>query len=143
MSLNFLKKNARFQDRISAHRPTQIQVIDKWCVHYHRCRYYHTLRPFCAPTTPRQADQEVPAASNQREGCQRNGHFRKLCDLHWLPVCERCWFKLILTHRALHGTAPVYLRELTGCSQRASPGRPFGHCTYHGYSRLKSDQFHL
>ena len=36
-----------------------------------------------------------------------------LCNLHWVPVRERCPFKLMtLTHRALHGTAPVYLREL-------------------------------
>ena len=64
-------KARRFKDKISAHRPTQIQIIDtdRWCVHYHRWRYYHvcvasqeswlilwqarghvfTHCPFCAP----------------------------------------------------------------------------------------------
>ena len=36
-----------------------------------------------------------------------------LRDLHWLPVKYRIVFKvLLLTYRALHGTAPAYLAEL-------------------------------
>ena len=36
-----------------------------------------------------------------------------LKHLHWLPVSYRCQFKvLILTFKILHGTAPVYLKDL-------------------------------
>ena len=36
-----------------------------------------------------------------------------LHELHWLKVKERIQFKLcVLTHRCLHGTAPVYLAEV-------------------------------
>ena len=36
-----------------------------------------------------------------------------LQDLHWLPVPQRIEFKvLVLTFKAIHGLAPVYLRNL-------------------------------
>ena len=36
-----------------------------------------------------------------------------LRELHWLPVEQRVVFKiLLLTYRALHGMAPVYLQDL-------------------------------
>lgn len=36
-----------------------------------------------------------------------------LCSLHWLPVRQRITFKVaVLTYRAIHGQAPVYLQEL-------------------------------
>ena len=49
-----------------------------------------------------------------------------LRDLHWLPVDYRVRYKLLLlTHKALNGTAPQYLRDLlsahtTGRSLRSS-----------------------
>ena len=47
-------------------------------------------------------------------------HFRKcdhitpvLFDLHWLPVCERIKFKiLLLTFKALHQQSPTYIQDL-------------------------------
>ena len=36
-----------------------------------------------------------------------------LKELHWLPVCQRISFKvLVLTYQALHGTAPQYMTDL-------------------------------
>ena len=35
-----------------------------------------------------------------------------LCTLHWLPVELRIHFKIIITFKAIHGQAPVYLQEL-------------------------------
>lgn len=36
-----------------------------------------------------------------------------LKDLHWLPVTKRCQYKLlVLTYKALHGTAPIYICEM-------------------------------
>ena len=36
-----------------------------------------------------------------------------LIDLHWLPVADRIKFKfLLLTFKALHGLAPIYIQEL-------------------------------
>ena len=36
-----------------------------------------------------------------------------LRDLHWLPVQQRIWYKIaLLTFKALHGQAPVYIRDL-------------------------------
>ena len=36
-----------------------------------------------------------------------------LKTLHWLPVRQRCLYKLlIITHKCIHGDAPIYLREL-------------------------------
>jgi flagellar biosynthesis chaperone FliJ len=36
-----------------------------------------------------------------------------LKQLHWLPVTYRITFKLcVLTHKALHGTGPTYLRDM-------------------------------
>ena len=34
-------------------------------------------------------------------------------ELHWLPVKDRVYFKIILhVHNCIHGTAPVYLQDL-------------------------------
>ena len=34
-------------------------------------------------------------------------------DLHWLPVRARISYKIcVLTHKAVHGVGPVYLRDL-------------------------------
>ena len=36
-----------------------------------------------------------------------------LKQLHWLPICQRISFKLlVLTHKCLHGEGPAYLIEL-------------------------------
>ena len=36
-----------------------------------------------------------------------------LIELHWLPVCQRIVFKILLyTFKALHGATPTYLTEL-------------------------------
>ena len=36
-----------------------------------------------------------------------------LFDLHWLPVKQRIWFKImLLTFKCLLGKAPVYLRDM-------------------------------
>ena len=44
-----------------------------------------------------------------------------LFDLHWLPVIYRIHFKiLILTFKAIHGTAPAYLQEMV---KRKEQGR--------------------
>ena len=48
-------------------------------------------------------------------------------ELHWLQISDRIIFKnLILTHKAFHGVAPLYLCELitkyeqaTVCTRRA------------------------
>jgi hypothetical protein len=43
-----------------------------------------------------------------------------LCDLHWLPVHHRITYKvLVLAYKALHGLAPVYLRDLVQSYQPA------------------------
>lgn len=42
-------------------------------------------------------------------------------DLHWLPVTDRIYFKIILlVHNCIHGTAPYYLQELLAISTRDS-----------------------
>lgn len=44
-----------------------------------------------------------------------------LKDLHWLPVEFRVQFKiLVITYRALHGQAPLYIQDLL---HKNSPGR--------------------
>ena len=36
-----------------------------------------------------------------------------LRELHWLPICQRITFKLmVLTYKCLHGVSPEYLRKL-------------------------------
>ena len=53
-----------------------------------------------------------------------------LKTLHWLPVRQRCLYKLlILTHKCLHGDAPIYLRELL--------------CKHQPCRRLRSADQHL
>ena len=40
-------------------------------------------------------------------------------DLHWLPVRDRIYFKIIsLVHNCIHGIAPNYLQELLVVSSR-------------------------
>ena len=48
---------------------------------------------------------------------KRSSHITpSLMRLHWLPVRERISFKVIvLTHRAIQGTAPKYLCDLLQC----------------------------
>ena len=44
-----------------------------------------------------------------------------LFDLHWLPVKQRIWFKImLLTFKCLIGKAPVYLRDM---AERYMPNR--------------------
>ena len=58
---------------------------------------------------------------------RRNHITPVLRELHWLRISDRIIFKiLILTHKAFHGVAPVYLCELitkyeqaTVCTRRA------------------------
>ena len=47
-------------------------------------------------------------------GTPRSAHITPvLCELHWLPVSHRIRYKLaLLTFKALHGLAPMYLTEL-------------------------------
>ena len=56
-------------------------------------------------------------------GLRQHDHITDaLITLHWLRVPERVKFKLaVLTHRVLHGTAPVYLGPL--CRVSDIPGR--------------------
>ena len=56
-------------------------------------------------------------------GLSQHAHITDaLISLHWLRVPERVKFKLAaLTHRVLHGTAPVYLGPL--CRVSDLPGR--------------------
>jgi len=35
-----------------------------------------------------------------------------LFKLHWLPIRERISFKILITHKAVHGHAPNYIKEL-------------------------------
>ena len=36
-----------------------------------------------------------------------------LYELHWLHIAERVKFRILLiTHKALHGQGPIYLKEL-------------------------------
>ena len=46
--------------------------------------------------------------------CKTRDHITPiLADLHWLPVEKRVEYKiLLLTYKALHGTAPGYIRDL-------------------------------
>jgi hypothetical protein len=54
------------------------------------------------------------AAARLISGTRKFDHITPvLIKLHWLPVHERIQFKvLLLTHKALNGKAPVYIREL-------------------------------
>ena len=48
-----------------------------------------------------------------------------LFDLHWLPVCERIKFKiLLLTFKALHQQSPTYIQDLIPATCRLDR---FGH----------------
>jgi len=53
------------------------------------------------------------AAARLVFSARRSEHITPLlCDLHWLRVPERIWFRLcVLTYRCLNGTAPSYLAE--------------------------------
>ena len=46
------------------------------------------------------------------------GNMTILIQLHWLPITQRIWFKvLLLTFKAIHKLSPAYLQELTAkCS---------------------------
>lgn len=61
----------------------------------------------------------------------RNDHITGiLISLHWLPVCERIEFKiLLLTFKALHGLAPKYLTCLIHVYTPVRPLRSVNSCT--------------
>ena len=56
-------------------------------------------------------------------GVSKSDHITELRkELHWLPVDQRIIYKvLLLTFKAIHGLAPVYIRELI---QVYTPVRP-------------------
>ncbi len=66
------------------------------------------------------------AAARLLSGCRKFDHITPiLCSLHWLPVECRIHFKvLLLTYKALHGKAPVYISNMLsfreGRSSRSS-----------------------
>ena len=44
--------------------------------------------------------------------------------LHWLPVCSRIQFKILLwTHKTIHGQAPSFLRDLVAIRKAPRPTR--------------------
>ena len=52
-----------------------------------------------------------------------------LCDLHWLAVHQRIKFKLLLiSYKALHGLAPIYLSKLLTLK---SPSQSYRLCSSH------------
>ena len=45
--------------------------------------------------------------------CKRRDHVTPILrQLHWLPVQQRIQFKILMTYKAYHGLAPVYICEL-------------------------------
>ena len=45
-----------------------------------------------------------------------------LIELYWLSIKHRIYFEIIITYKALHGTAPKYIRDLITLKQNSSYG---------------------
>jgi hypothetical protein len=55
-----------------------------------------------------------------------------LCDLHWLPVCKRVTFKiLLLVYKCQNGIAPPYLQELISSKRSSRSLRSADHQLLH------------
>ncbi len=77
-----------------------------------RLDYCNSL--YCGISNCQIARLQLVAAARLLLKCRKYEHITPvLKSLHWLPVCQRIDFKILLfVYKSLHNLAPVYLSEL-------------------------------